>query len=429
MRINNFSLSLPSRVGLKKIKAWSIFSVLSVAYVFVAFHRVNLNVISTDIMQQLTVGAVYMGLLSSIFFFIFGAMQLPSGILADTVGARKIVPTFFALSGLGCLLFWVWPGPNILICARILIGLGVSVIFICSLKVLSQWFSSETYTSVSGLFLGIGGLGLLLAGAPFAFICDLIGWQASMGAIGIFSILWSFLIFAVVKDFPKEACPGSHLTDGDGRKIGCGILENVKAIASNNQFWWVSIWFCCQYSVHMAFGGVWAGPFLTDVVGISKVDAGVVICFMGLGLMLGGPINGLLADKIVRSRKPVMITNSIGLVILLTVFLVGATQFNYFISALWFFFLGFFGMGSICLGYSTVRLLFPNTLTGTASGLINTFPSFIISLLQPVLGYLIDAGGRTEGLFTFVGFKNASSLLLTITFLGFFAAYKLKEET
>ena len=59
---------------------WPIFWVLAIAYLFVYFHRLSLSVVANDIVRDFDTSAGVMGLLGSIYFYCYAAMQLPAGL-------------------------------------------------------------------------------------------------------------------------------------------------------------------------------------------------------------------------------------------------------------------------------------------------------------------------------------------------------------
>ena len=103
-----------------------IFAVICLAYLFVTFHRVTPNIIAVDLSKDLGMDAVAIGSMSSIFFFVFGLMQLPSGLLADTLGPRKTTPGFFAVAGLACVYFGMTSSAGALMFSRALMGSRLS---------------------------------------------------------------------------------------------------------------------------------------------------------------------------------------------------------------------------------------------------------------------------------------------------------------
>ena len=84
---------------------WLIFIVLSLAYLFVYFHRLSLSVVANDLIKDFKTTASVMGLLGSIYFYCYAFMQLPAGLLSDSLGPRKSVTLFLIIASAGSILF------------------------------------------------------------------------------------------------------------------------------------------------------------------------------------------------------------------------------------------------------------------------------------------------------------------------------------
>lgn len=406
-----------------------IFTVICLAYLFVTFHRVTPNIIAVDLAKDLSMDAVAIGSMSSIFFFVFGLMQLPSGLLADTLGPRKTTPGFFAVAGLACVYFGMTSSVGALMLSRALMGFGVSVIFVCGVKLLSQWFPPDRFAAMNGLYLGMGGIGLILGSGPLAMLCAALGWRQAMIVTGIVTLAIAALLFVFIFDKPQDKGFAPYQELPPRTRSALDVMKsNLKVICFSWHFWIIAVWFCCHFSIHMAFGGVWGGPFLMDVHGMSRVEAGNVINMMGIGMLAGGPLNGWLSDKVFKARKPVMVINSAGMIACFALLAWLGKDFAVWGCYVWFFAIAAFGMGALSIGFASMRDLYGAATTGTASGLLNAFPSFAVSALQPFTGAVLEAAGRAEnGSFTAQGFTQASYIYLILGIIALVAALIVRE--
>jgi sugar phosphate permease len=410
-----------------------IFLLLCVVYLFVPFHRVSPAVMAVDIMHDMGLGAPAMGLLASVFFFTYGAMQLPSGLLADSLGPRKTLPLFFSLAGFGALLFGMADTVLGLVIGRALMGFGVSVIFICGIKLISRWFPPMAFARMSGIYLGVGGLGLILGSGPTAALCALTGWRMGLMLSGGVGLILCVALWIWVRDTPEELGLGSPLgpsaAGGTAPRAGVGELwRMVRRICSHRGFWLIALWFFCQFSIHMSFGGLWGGPYLMDVHGLSRTGAGNVLNMMGLGMLAGGPLTGWLSDSVFRGRRPVMLLNSLCLGLLFLVLALWGRELPLWALYAWFFGLAAFGMGSLSVGFASVRDLFGDQATGTGGGLLNTFPSFGVVLFQPLTGWILENQGRTPaGGFSPEAYSLACALYVGVALVGLAGAALARE--
>ncbi len=415
----------------KRLKyAIFIFLLLCLAYLFVTFHRVSPAVIAVDIMRDTSIDATAMGVMSSIFFLTFGFMQLPSGILADSLGPRRTLPLFFSLAGVGALLFGMANAVGWLMFSRALMGIGVSVVFVCGVKLISVWFPPQLFARMNGVYLGMGGVGLILGSGPMAYLCNYLGWRNSLAACGVATIILSGALWVWVRNLPEDKGFSPYLAAAAGPKGSAlaAMRESVGVICRSRDFWLIATWFFCHFTLHMSFGGLWGGPYLMDVHGLTRVEAGNVLNMMGLGMLAGGPFAGWLSDSFFKARRPVMLVYAVALAATFGLLSFAGASFPVWALYLWFFCLAACGMGSLSVGFASMRDMFGLSATGTASGFLNTLPSVGVMFFQPMTGWILESYGKSPaGKFLPEAYAAACLVYAATAVIGFAAAWLAKE--
>ena len=91
----------------------------------------------------------------------------------------------------------------LLIVARSLQGIGCGVCLMGPLVIIAKTTSSKFFSFYSGLIMGLGGLGAIVATNPFHFIAKHIGWKDAFfqSSFVILVILLSMLAFSPKKKF------------------------------------------------------------------------------------------------------------------------------------------------------------------------------------------------------------------------------------
>ena len=148
-------------------------------YIVSQFLRNSIGVIAPNLASELGMSPAEIGLLSSVFFFAFAAVQIPLGMALDRFGPRLCLLAGAAVTVLGAIVFATAPSPAMLICGRLLLGIGSSSAFMASLAVYARRFPPDRFATLVGLQLGIGTVGTLIATAPLAFSTAAIGWRGS----------------------------------------------------------------------------------------------------------------------------------------------------------------------------------------------------------------------------------------------------------
>ena len=184
---------------------WAVFGILAFAYFFVYFHRVSSAVVSTDL--QITFGvstAASIALLSSVYFYAYTVMQLPSGLLTDNWGPRKTVSIFTLVAAAGAILTGIASTFETVIAGRLLIGIGVAMVYIPTMKILAAWYRKNEFASLSGILLAVGNIGALSAAGPLALMSDALGWQQVFIILGMITLVLAALVWMITRDRPSD---------------------------------------------------------------------------------------------------------------------------------------------------------------------------------------------------------------------------------
>ena len=84
---------------------WIVFGILILAYMIVFFHRLAVGVVREYLVKEFNMSGATFANLSSTYFYAYMIMQISSGILADTLGARKTVTIGTLTAGIGSIIF------------------------------------------------------------------------------------------------------------------------------------------------------------------------------------------------------------------------------------------------------------------------------------------------------------------------------------
>src|SRR4030042_3881112 len=160
-------------------KRWIIFILLCFGYILVYFHRLCTGVVATDMMRDLAAGGILTGLLGAAYFYPYALMQLPAGLLSDSWGPRKTINAFFLIAALGSFILGFSVNVASAFIGRLLVGIGVAMLFVPTMKVLSKWFKKEEYSMMAGILVAMGGIGSLIATSPLAVLSNALGWRSS----------------------------------------------------------------------------------------------------------------------------------------------------------------------------------------------------------------------------------------------------------
>src|SRR5690606_3601371 len=164
---------------------WVIFTSVLFTYVVMSSQRTAPGLITDQLMTDFQVTATTIGLLTSIQFLVYTALQMPMGILADRYGPNFFLIFGAILTGGGTVLYSIGTHEFILFVARILTGIGDATIWVNLVLILSKWFNKKEFTRLIGVAGMTGSLGFLMATVPYSALVALLGWRGAFFSGGV----------------------------------------------------------------------------------------------------------------------------------------------------------------------------------------------------------------------------------------------------
>lgn len=412
-----------SEAAIKKTLTYRyyIFSVIAIAYFLIYFHRTSTAVMASELVSAFGITPTEVGFLGSLYFYAYALGQLPAGILADRWGARKTLTLFITIAGLGAIIFGRAESFNAVLIGRFLVGLGAGFVFVPATRILSDWFKKNEFAVYVGVLTATGNVGSLASSAPLVLLMAAIGWRSSMSAIGIVSFITAILIYIFVRNKPYEI-NGASISDIENIKTTnitpLGISESLKILFSKYNFWTVSVMFFVLYGTIMGFQGLWAGPFLMNVYELTNEQAGKLLMLIPIGMIPGCFLSGILADKVVKSRKKVAVVGIICYIVswVPLVFWTDSMSLN-FIRVLLFSY-GLFG-GIFTLMSANLQENLDLRMVGTGLGVMNFFAFSGGAIYQQIMASIISKASVTNSIITVSGFRNAFVFCLVTLCLAF----------
>lgn len=406
---------------------WLIFCLLSFSYVLVYFHRLCPAVLAVDIMKDLNATGALTGLLAAAYFYPYAVMQLPAGLLSDSWGPRRTITLFFVVAFGGSLILGFSENVFVAIMGRTLVGIGVAMLFVPTMKILSEWFHANEFAFMTGILMAMGGLGSLISATPLVWLSSRIGWRNSFTVVGFFTLLLAILIGVFVRNRPSDCglSPPPSSSKSDSPPIT--LIDGLKKVITCKAFWPLAIWFFFDCGIFFSFGGLWGGPYMRHVYHMTKSQSGHILSMIAIGMVVGSPLLSYLSDKVFKGRKPVLILSGAAVIIITTILAFYTDKIPLWGMYCICFFLSVFSSAVVVIAFTMNKELFPIQIAGTATGLINLFPFAGGAVFQPLLGYILEYYGKVENAFTLSGYKCAFFILFISAIIAFIATLLSKE--
>lgn len=359
----------------------AIFGLFTAAYFLSYFFRSANAVIAPDLSRDLHLGAEQLGLMTSLFYAAFAAVQVPLGAALDRFGPRLVTPGLMLVTAVGAVVFATSHSFAQLALGRALIGMGMAGVFMGSLKVFSQWFSVRRFARVSGYLVGLGAMGALAAATPLALVAQAVGWRAVFAGGAVLVGMSSLSIFMWARNAPEGV---EWQTSG-------GARGSVAQVFRDGRFWRIAALDFFLVGTMLSMQGLWGGPFLYDVFGLPQVQAGNLLVSLSLGGFFGYIASGSLAERFGASRvvqwaASVFLVAQVGMI-------VGGLSGQLWVVWIAYPAFGFAGAFNILL-MAHARSVFPTSMTGRAVTAVNLFGIGGTALIQWGMGVVIGSFGR-----------------------------------
>jgi sugar phosphate permease len=374
--------------GLRR-KRWTLFAVLALMYILVYFYRVSLAVVAKDLSGELRLTPQQLGTLSGILFYVYAAAQIPLGPMIDRLGGRLVISLCGVLTTAGGILFSRSPDLAVAMAARSLIGIGTASVLMGTFTIFSRWYDRQEFGRVSGFMVAVGNLGNLAGTAPLALAVGVIGWRSSFLGVGILQAVVTVLVFAVVRDRPPHYQEPQH-TEAESPSAGTGMVAAWKSIFGSRDFLLLGGISFAWYGNYLALQGLWGGPYLMEVLHLTREGVGRVLMFTSIGFIAGSIVTDTIARRFFRSYKRTLLAGQAGLLILMTAFLGWAEALPGPLLAFLFFCIGL-AVASGVMIYPIVRSMVPLGIVGTALTSLNFFVLMGAAVTQQAMGLIVGS--------------------------------------
>jgi sugar phosphate permease len=364
-----------------------VFGIALASYLLSFFHRTAPAAIAGELTRTFEISGAILGTVAATYFYVYTLLQVPVGVLADTLGPRRILTAGSLIAAAGSLLFGLAPAWEIAAIGRTLVGVGVSVAFIAILKVCALWFPADRFATVVGVTMFVGNLGAVVSGAPLAWLVGHASWRVVFVALGVLSALLAAGAWRWIRDRPE------HLGFAEVRSVAPSTpihwSSALRAVLANRATWpgfFVNVGVGGSY---LAFAGLWAVPFLEQTYGMSRVTAAEHASALLLGVAVGALAIGALSDRL-RNRRALMRVYTL-LYALSWLPWVGHVQWPLWGTLGWFTLMGLLIPG-FTLSWTIAKEVNRPEHSGIATAIVNTGIFLGAGILQPLVGWVLDRG-------------------------------------
>jgi len=365
-----------------------VWGVALAAYLLAIFHRSSLAVAGLAAAERFDISAAQLATFTMLQLLVYAGMQIPVGLLVDRFGPRTVMLSGAVLLVLAQTGFGLADSYGAALVARVFVGMGDAMTWICLLRLVASWFTGRRVPFVTALSGTLGQLGAIGAAAPMTWALGHLGWtQAYLIAAGV-SVGAAAAVAVVVHDTPDDrVLRGPRLTFAT---IRASLRASWEQPGTRLGFW---MHFVTQFSA-TAMTLLWGFPFLVRGEGLSEGRASLLLSLVVVAVMYSGPTIGWFIGRHPWHRSTTVLTIVWAIVAVWTAVLAWPGEAPLWLLVLLTQVIGIGGPASM-IGFDLARTSNPVERLASANGIINQAGFSASLVLVVAIGLVLD--WRTPG--------------------------------
>jgi len=256
-------------------------------YLLAVFHRTSLGVAGPQAAERLGLSAGQLSTFVMLQLGVYAAMQVPTGILVDRFGPRRMLLVATIIMGSAQLLFSQVESYPLALVARGLLGCGDAMTYVSVLRLVAGWFPARRYPVMVTVTSVVGMAGNVVATVPLTFMLSGLGWGPTFAIAGGLSLAYALVLLR-----PAATAPYRAAESGDGPIGGRRVLAEVKhawRLPAGRLGFWIHLSTMAGPTV---FAVLWGYPYLTQGLGYAPARASSLLLLLVVGGLCGNLILG-----------------------------------------------------------------------------------------------------------------------------------------
>ncbi|MDO8954389.1 MAG: MFS transporter [Gammaproteobacteria bacterium] len=399
------------------MRAWTICITAALGLFFIFFQMHAFNSLSSDLMKAFKINESQLGIFSIIFLLSNGLSLIPVSFLIDKFSIKKAIVAGMVCSIISLVVFASAQSIYIAGIARALGGISQSFVFLGCLRLVAKWLEDHLALANS-VVITIGLFGAIAAQTPLTLLISAIGWRPALLVIAGLTTLITVVILFVVKDKQSKK---SKPEASSWSEVG-GKLKEAFVFPQN--------WLCAAYTTFLnlpivVLGGLLGNIYLKGAENLDAVQASSIITLLYAGSMIGGPIIGLLSDKMGQRRPLMFICPVLGIIVILAISIISGLG-NYQLAGL-FFALGLFS-SSQALAYPILTECNLTRLASISLGFACAVSTVMNSFLQSGLAASLSSSfWKSLSINPFDQYRSTMLLFAVIFLAGIIVTLFIRE--
>lgn len=272
-------------------------------YIVAITGRTSFGVAGVAALDRFHVDAAQIAVFTSVQVGVYALAQIPTGVLIDKVGPRKMLVVGAVVMGLGQLVLGLTSSYPVAIGARVFIGAGDATGFLSVMRILPYWFPLHRTPMFTQVTSSLGQIGQFISAVPFLWLLGVSGWSVAFVSLGAAGILIAIAAALAVADSPEAAGIYGTIPARTAARSGTGgIAKQLAGVIRSPIAWQAFFMHYTGLIVMPVFIMLWGVPMMTQAMGMSPTSAGLILTINTVCLVLFSPLHGRISQRLGRNR-------------------------------------------------------------------------------------------------------------------------------
>lgn len=356
----------------------------------------------TPLMNDLRTNATGIGIVSGSYLYAYVLMQIPTGILMDTIGLKRLFILALSICSIGLIAFSMSHSIESASISRAVIGSFAAASTIVGFGAVLRYFPIAAAPVLIGVVQFSGNIGDMISGYPVASMVNNIGWRMTSVIIAIIGLVVVILV--------AWKLPNSKVNEANNN-----FITQIKSL--KDTFKKPQVWICISFAFFIwtpvqLFAGLWGTSAIALQYHLTTETAAGYVSITWLGVGIGSILIGIMTNFLKSYRIPLIIFTALGLIFSFSLF--GYVTLPLWLLPIVFFIYGISASGQ-ALSFAVLGRLIKKENIGIMTAVNNMAVMLSSAILDPVVGILIDNHASHHlngaGAYTASDFSYAFSIL------------------
>ena len=380
-------------------RRWGIALLLAFGVLVNYFDRVNLSVSKSALHEAFGISAVMFGYMSSAYNWTYGALQIPSGLLLDRFGVRRVGIVSTAVWSIASFLAAISTGLRSLFGARLLLGVGEAPTFPGNSKATGYWFPKDERSLATAMFDSMAKFSSAIGVPMLGLVLLHFGWRWNFAVTGMISVVYFALFWIYYKNPSQDAALSEsereHIRRGGAQPEDATVAAAgapLRYLLRQPKVWGLALGYG-SYNYVFFLLLTWLPSYLAEAHHLELSQSIFYtsvpwLCATVAELIVGGWLTDFLVQRgwnAMRVRQTVLVG---GTALGLGIFGVAYAQSTQ--AAVFWITVSITGLSIAApVGWSMPSLIAPRESVGTVGGIMNT-SNQIAGIVAPIAtGYIV----------------------------------------